>query len=255
MLPVIKVGVDEAYSARFMDILETKCREHSVRCRLEYTEEELFLDQEVEKNLDRIDGIGLYVIGGSSGRGTAEILSRLGRLIMRKNRDNYILYILPDGETIRRLLPYCVRPFGILVVPPDTDAIAAALDSMLRDYVSIVGEDAEDTSDTLVLQDGGVFFRIPIQDITLIEALNKKLIIHYGGEVLSVYGSIASLTEKLNEGFFRCHRSYLVNTKEIQRVDMNQMMLYLRNGEAVPVARSSRAELKSLLKTKKGASE
>ena len=248
MLPVIKLGMDPDFSDSFMEILQDRCSRHGIRYRVEYSNEDLTSERAIEKAIDRTDGICLYVIVMTDGQIPARTISHLGRLIMGQNRDNYILYILPGSERIQRLLPFCVRPFGVLVMPPEREAIEAAMDSVLTDYANLVGEDAEDTEDTLVLQDGGVFYRIPTREIVMIEALNKKLLIHYGGEVLSVYASMAALAEKLSRDFFQCHRSYLVNRKQIQRADMSQLVLYLKNGQMIPVARSRRSEMKNLIR-------
>ncbi len=255
MLPVVKLGVNDNFSTELMDILEQQSSAFGVRTRLEYTSPYAEADEKILQVIEKINGICLYIIEMDEDPKTAERIARMGKMIMRQNRDNYILYILPKSEDVGKLLQYCVHPFGILVVPPDTEAISSALSNMMEEYSRIVDDETEDDNDSLLLQDGGVFFRVPLNEVSMIEALNKKLIIYYGAEILSVYSSISALAEKYQDTFIRCHRSYLVNRKYVKKADMSNMMLYLTNGQSAPIARSNRNEIKEFLKHTGGKTE
>lgn len=50
------------------------------------------------------------------------------------------------------------------------------------------------------------------------------------------YGSLDEVQKQLGDIFLRCHRSYLVNIKQIQKYSREQICL--KNGTAVPVSRS-----------------
>lgn len=52
--------------------------------------------------------------------------------------------------------------------------------------------------------------------------------------------------EKLDDRFFRAHRSYLVNLRQIDHVDTRNGIIYFCNGETCPV---SKLHLRQLLKT------
>ncbi len=248
MLPIVKLGVNDTFSGELMRILERQSGQFGIRIRLEYTSPYVEAGEEMDQLISKISGICLYIIELDDDWGTAESISRMGKMIMRQNRDNYILYILPKSGDMGKLLQYCVHPFGILVVPPDTEAITVALTNMLEEYSRIVGADEEDDSDSLLLQDGGVFIRVPLNEVSMIEALNKKLIVYYGAEMLSVYSSISALAEKYQDTFIRCHRSYLVNKKFVQKADMGRLLLYLTNGQTAPIARSNRSGIREFLK-------
>ena len=66
-----------------------------------------------------------------------------------------------------------------------------------------------------------------IQEITCIESLNKKTLIHMaGGGVLRSSEPLYVLEEKLaGENFFRCHNAYLVNLRFVQTVNATELTL------------------------------
>jgi len=63
--------------------------------------------------------------------------------------------------------------------------------------------------------------------------------------------TLAELEERLEpEGFFRCHRGFLVNVrcvKEIASFTRNSFFLVLRDGREVPLSKHRAVELKQRL--------
>ena len=72
--------------------------------------------------------------------------------------------------------------------------------------------------------------------ILYLESDKRQIFIYTGDESYCFYGSLDQAQEQLGEGFLRCHRSYLVNLKHIQRYSREQISL--KGGAAVPVSRS-----------------
>lgn len=73
------------------------------------------------------------------------------------------------------------------------------------------------------------------ESVLYIESRGKKVEIHTKKEVIEIYGSMSELERELGEGFYRCHRGYLVNMAHIAEYDNNSISL--GNGEIVYLAK------------------
>lgn len=74
--------------------------------------------------------------------------------------------------------------------------------------------------------------------ICYIESDRRKLHIHVGDEVITIYATLDALTRVLPNTFVRCHKSFLVNMRCIESVDSTHITLY--TGETVPVSQKRR---------------
>ncbi len=72
-----------------------------------------------------------------------------------------------------------------------------------------------------------------------------KVLLHAVDRQIEFYAKMKDIEEKLDERFYRCHRSFLVNKDNIKEIDKNNRVLYMTNGQECLVATRL---LKGLLK-------
>lgn len=98
----------------------------------------------------------------------------------------------------------------------------------------------------LLLHKGQDLKKIPFHDILYCEVVNHRVFI-YEQENTHIYGSrIDDLEKELDDSFFRCHRSFLVNLRYIN--SYRGGIAYLTSGEKIPVAtRRQAAFMKAFL--------
>lgn len=88
------------------------------------------------------------------------------------------------------------------------------------------------------------------KDIDYVESSNKNNYISVRGELFLVQRTMDQLEENLKKsGFFRCHRSYLVNLQKVERFEKwtkNSYVLVLNNQDnsQIPLSKGRLAELK-----------
>lgn len=88
------------------------------------------------------------------------------------------------------------------------------------------------------------------KDIDYVESSNKNNYISVRGELFPVQSTMDQLEENLKKsGFFRCHRSYLVNLQKVERFEKwtkNSYVLVLNNQDKsqIPLSKGRLAELK-----------
>ncbi|MEY8338883.1 LytTR family DNA-binding domain-containing protein [Lachnospiraceae bacterium 62-35] len=68
-----------------------------------------------------------------------------------------------------------------------------------------------DRGKTILITNGSAASNILIKDIVYCEAFNHQITIHTLTEQFQFFGTLDSVQGSLDERFFRCHRSYIVN--------------------------------------------
>ncbi|WP_098744971.1 LytTR family transcriptional regulator DNA-binding domain-containing protein [Paenibacillus sp. EZ-K15] len=90
-------------------------------------------------------------------------------------------------------------------------------------------------------------------EIDCIESIEGSILVHVGGENYACALTLTELEHRLlNFGFFRCHRSYIVNLQKVREIitwTKNSYSLRLNTDKdaVVPLSRSKLQELKALL--------
>ncbi len=87
----------------------------------------------------------------------------------------------------------------------------------------------------LITSRGNTCSLLAFDNIFFCEAVNHKMMIHTRDEVFECYLKTEELRSRLDDRFFQCHRSYLVNLKHV--CGYGNGLALLENGEKVPVSR------------------
>ena len=196
------------------------------------------------------NGISLTILGLSSRDGSQTPGLALGREIMNRNRDNYTVYCVHELDRLGAVLAECYRPAAILLAPFSSEAVAACLRRIVEEYAAL--HEAAAGQNCLTLDIGASTYRIPFEQINYIEAQDKKLNIFTRRQTITVRSTLNTILPMLPGQFYRCHRSYVVNLGSISKLDLAEMQLTLNSGDRLPVARSSRNELRQRLAEMRG---
>ena len=79
---------------------------------------------------------------------------------------------------------------------------------------------------------------IPLEEILYFEVSDTphKLILHKQDAIIEFFGKIKELENELDERFYRCHRSCIVNKDNIKEIDEVAKILRLKNGAECPIS-------------------
>lgn len=134
---------------------------------------------------------------------------------------------------------YEVRAYRYLLKPLEYDCILKHTKSCLNDLI--------DKKDTIVIKDRFKTSIIQINDILYIEVLRKEITIYKKDDKYSFNINMKSVEDRLvKKGFFRCHRSYLINLKKVSSLIEKENLVTIENYE-VHVSRYKLKELKTKL--------
>lgn len=92
----------------------------------------------------------------------------------------------------------------------------------------------------LLLADGADMRRIPMKDILYCEVFGHQVLIHTVLETFRYSASLELLGERLDDRFFRCHRSYLVNMDHV--MDRKGGAAVMAGGDTVFISRRKERE-------------
>lgn len=90
---------------------------------------------------------------------------------------------------------------------------------------------------TILLPYGGGSLRLRADEILYAEVFSHHVELHTVSQTLRIKISLNDLVERLGDGFFRCHRSYIAGMEHVRKVTRTAMML--DNGVELPLSRKS----------------
>lgn len=127
-----------------------------------------------------------------------------------------------------------VDALHFIVKPVTAETLFPVLDKAVRRIAS-------DSGKTLPVSNGIRAVRIPLRDILFCDALNHRITVHTQADAFSFSGTLDAVQDQLDDRFFRCHRSFLVNLDHIAAVQPGSAVV--TGGGEVPVARRKQREL------------
>ncbi|MDR2615258.1 MAG: LytTR family DNA-binding domain-containing protein [Oscillospiraceae bacterium] len=166
---------------------------------------------------------------GKTGMDAAEELYKLSPetkiIYVTGHSDKYSQHIfLRDAN----LSGFIAKPVDIEILASNLNKIASAIP---------LGDEP-----SLVVRRGGALISIPFREIYFIESYKHTVTIHSVREAVVSYERLDRITQSLPAGFYQCHKSYIVNMRQIQRFQSDEILL--KNGKSVPVSRSKYNETK-----------
>lgn len=155
------------------------------------------------------------------------------QLRARGQEELFILFI--TSMTEYAMEGYDVHAFAFLPKPVQY----AALRRYLLEVFSRL--DREEDA-TFLLEDGTSHCALRLSELIYIEVYQHDTCFHLAGGTRTVRVAISAVERQLaGRGFFRCHKSYLVNLRHVAR--MEQDALLLSDGSRIPLSRYRRKEL------------
>lgn len=92
---------------------------------------------------------------------------------------------------------------------------------------------------TIKLKQKGFIHEIDLKDIIFIEVKYKKIYITTANEILTYTSyTLTKIMEMLSDDFIRCHKSYIVNKKYIEKINKRDHQIKLKEiGNVIPYGR------------------
>ena len=140
---------------------------------------------------------------------------------------------------------FAVEAFDYLIKPLDGNLFRQTMDRAINTL-------RQRTAKSLLVQRGASREVIPLSQIVYCEVQGRKIYLHLSdGRTIDYYEKLESLECRMDERFFKCHRSYLVNLEYVRGIHAGRVTL--SQGGEIPVSRLRERELtQALLRCMKG---
>lgn len=151
-----------------------------------------------------------------------------------RRRSNNACLIFITSMTEYALEGYSVHAFGFLKKPVQFGTFFQQIEDALSTLAPRAGI-------TVVLKNGLELFRMNSREILYIEVMGHNIRVHHTHGDFQCPARLSELEEALlPHGFFRCHKSYLINLDYIQRILPNSLLM--TNQADIPVSKYRRKE-------------
>lgn len=155
--------------------------------------------------------------------------------VLRINRERTILIFVTALKEYAAEA-FEVSAFNYLLKPVEPERFCKVFQDACREVKRLENESG-----------GQLFFRtkarnflVQKNEILYVESHKRKVEIHTLRENITVYATMKDMEQQLGEGFFRCHRGYVVNLAYVTEYGTGTVQL--QNGETVYLAREKYAE-------------
>ena len=243
MLPVVFCAVQNSDRQAFLSQLNESAKKMDLKVSVEAIAD---VPDEGKEALDAIEKISVFTIGIGAKKETGTLSSaQLGRRIIQKNRDHYLIYCLDNSALLEKAAAILPHPYSILIRPLKQDLVKEVTMRLVQEYCQMT--EGTDDENSFVLKDGGSCQILRKASCIYAESYDKRTNITLREQFISTAMSMNDLEAMLGDGFFRCHRSYLVNEKQIERISFSTLEIQLRTGERIPLSKRRITEAKGVL--------
>lgn len=148
-----------------------------------------------------------------------------------RRRDSSVILIFITSMVQYAVQGYRVEATDYLVKPVEPALLAHSLHRALKHL---------NKCHKLTVRSSDGLHSLNADDLLYVEAVNHRVILHTASESIYCPQTMASIEAQLQGfGFFRCHQGFLVNMRQIQHVDGNDLFIADR---AVPISKYRRRE-------------
>lgn len=163
----------------------------------------------------------------------------LAQALRERERRLYIIFLTGHLEYLMQA--YKVKTFDYIPKPVTYDIMEQCILSLYEDYMEVNSPPADRRY--ITIKSGSEIYRLKPNDITYIERLGCKTIIHTCTSQIYCYDSLESLQQLLGDGFIRCHKSFIVNKKHISIINIGKNEIVLDNNAKCSIGRKYKKEV------------
>lgn len=154
----------------------------------------------------------------------------VARRLREMNRKVLIVFITALKEYV--FDSFEVGAFWYLLKPVSEDKLKEVLSRAKKQWEQQNGSGERQ----IFIQTKSKNYVLPVNDILYLENQKRKIVVHTKEELITFNAAMSKIEESLGDGFYRCHRGYLVNLAYVSEYDGETIRL--ANKETVYLAKN-----------------
>lgn len=200
-------------------------------------------------NLCGQDGGGCIYFLDVELKGSAMDGFELGKKIRALDGGSTIIYITSFANMAFRTFQYHIEAMDY-IVKGDGERMRSSIAECLSEVVKRLeaqGKKGERAYYTIRFLD--TVRQIPVDEIYYFETSPRahKVILYASQETMEFPGNLTEIGDELGDSFFRSHRAYLINLKQVKELLLKENTLIMKDGSRCLVARNMKSRLLKLL--------
>lgn len=157
----------------------------------------------------------------------------------------YLMIIADVSISPMTYLKPGIFPGALLLKPIDR----SDMDRVVKDLFEVLSKDMDrDPEKFFLVETREEKQYISLSQIDYFEAKEKKVFVRTKSCEYGFYEALDTLESRLPMGFVRCHRSYIINTKRVIALDLDENLVQMVDDLQVPFSRSYKKTLKEYFK-------
>ena len=143
-----------------------------------------------------------------------------------------IIFVTSHSELTYLTFVYKVAAMDFIFKDDPSELKMRIIDCLETAHTRLKLLSKESNIDTIELKRGSNSVYVQYDDIMFFESSTKshRLIAHLDNRQIEFYGNLKELAQ-LDERFFRCHNSFVINRHNIESIDSKERIVYFKNGE------------------------
>lgn len=172
---------------------------------------------------------------------------KTGIELAKKIREKYhfpFIFLTSNSDSITINQAKQVTPPAYLIKPFSKEELFSSIEIALHNFSSKLGDLMGDNlilKDAFFIKEKGIFTKVYFSDILYLKSEHVYIeIILINNQKYVVRTSLNEIINKLNHGFIRVHRGYIININYIDQI--NSSSLKIKNDE-IPIGKKFREEI------------
>ena len=169
----------------------------------------------------------------------------LAKEIRKHDSRGFIVFVTTHSEMSYMTFTYKVEAMDFIIKDNQKD-IGNRIRKCILDAYFRYASSNNSTELNFVVKLSDKEYCIPYDDIIYFESSQNahKVIIHTSSSTFEFQGKLKDISETLDERFYQCHRSYLINKNHISEIDIKERTILMSNND---VCYASAKQLKPLI--------
>ena len=202
---------------------------------------------EILSVVQEIDEVGIYFLDIDLQTDMDGL--ELAKEIRKYDPRGFIIFVTTHSEMSFMTFVYKLEAMDfILKDEEDDELIGKRIHQCLLDANERYCSAKNKLQDIFSVKINDRIFTIAYDDIIFFETSDSihRIILHGKRRVMEFYGKMRELEDQLDHRFYRCHRSFIVNTTNIKTIDFQNRVIHMVNGEDCLISSRSMKGLRDL---------
>lgn len=167
------------------------------------------------------------------------------RELRKKNQHAYIILIASPKISPASYMRPGIMAGSLMLRPLNKVQVQEVLEEAFQEFTARFQK--SDNIGQFIIDNREGKWLVDYEQINYFEAREKKIFLNTDGREIPFYDTMENLEKRLPSVFIRCHRSFLINGKKIEKLQLGRNLVLLEQGWEIPVSRSYKAALKEYM--------